>query len=156
MTLKQSPTTGAVTYIDAGGITRVYPPGSDLSAIDSEVAAQITAMFTPEATAAYARYIAAAEAHRPPDPPRSDMVRAETTRRIYAVAQPHTQMNMTGARAAGLFDAGQEAAYAASVQWVANMRAACAAIIANPALDPFDDANWPKCPDNAKALAAAF
>ena len=83
-------------------------------------------------------------------------VKAETTRRIDAVAKPHTRENMIGAQAAGLMTTEQQAAYVAAINWIAQMRAACQAIIANPALDPGDDANWPDCPAEARRLAASF
>lgn len=94
----------------------------------------------------------AAEAHAQ----RAEAVKVETTRRIDAVAKPHTRENMIGAQAAGVMTADQQAAYVASVQWIAAMRAACQAIIADPALDPADDANWPECPDEVIKLAEAF
>jgi hypothetical protein len=87
---------------------------------------------------------------------RADAARAECRRRILAVASEHTQMNMTGAQAAGLFTAPQAAAYAASVQWVAAMRAAWPAIAADADADIADDAEWPECPAEVLALAAAF
>ena len=42
------------------------------------------------------------------------------------------------------------------MQWIADMRAACAAIIASPTLDPADDANLPDCPAEVVALAERF
>lgn len=82
--------------------------------------------------------------------------KVETTRRIDAVAKPHTRENMIGASAAGVLTAEQQAAYIASVQWIADMRAACQAIIADPALDMHDDANWPECPAEVITLAEQF
>src|SRR5690606_975348 len=80
-------------------------------------------------------------------------VKADCGRRIYDVAPQYTQTNIIGARAAGeLGSPEDDAAYLASVQWIADMRAACATIIANPALDPADDANWPDCPAEVAAL----
>ena len=82
--------------------------------------------------------------------------RAECARRILAVASEHTQMNLTGAAAAGAFDAAQMEAYRAALVWIAEMRAACAALAADPAQDPLDDARWPAAPAAVLALAAAF
>lgn len=87
---------------------------------------------------------------------RTALVKAACKSRIYAVASAEAQMNIIGAQAAGEFDAAQQATYAASVQWIADMRAACAAIIDDPDLDPADDANWPACPAAVVALAASF
>jgi len=87
---------------------------------------------------------------------RGARIKAECKRRIYAAASAEAQMNIIGAQAAGQFDAPQQAAYAASVQWIADMRAACAAIVADPALDERNDANWPPCPSEVAALADAF
>lgn len=87
---------------------------------------------------------------------RAALARAECSRRIFAVASETTQMNMTGAAAAGLFSEAQTAAYAASVQWVGAMRAAWPVIAADAEADIADDAEWPECPAAVVALAAAF
>ena len=87
---------------------------------------------------------------------RATLVKASCKRRIYAVASAEAQMNIIGARAAGSFDAAQQDAYAASVQWIADMRAACQTLITDAEADYADDANWPDCPPGAAALAAAF
>lgn len=83
-------------------------------------------------------------------------VKAETTRRIDAVADPYARENMIGAAAAGVLTAAQQTTYAASVQWIADMRAACQALIADPQADFTDDANWPAAPADVVALAAQF
>lgn len=84
-------------------------------------------------------------------------VKAACGRRIYEVAPQYTQTNIIGARAAGELDSPEDdAAYLASVQWIADMRAACATIIANPSLDPGDDSNWPDCPADVMDLAARY
>jgi microcystin-dependent protein len=87
---------------------------------------------------------------------RVEAARAECRRRILAVAAEHTQMNMTGAAAAGLFTAEQQAAYAQAVGWIAAMRGAWPLIAADPEADIADDAEWPACPAEVVALAAAF
>lgn len=81
--------------------------------------------------------------------------KAECGRRICAVAAQHTQINIIGNHLAGLLGEADEAAYLASVQWIADMRAAAATIAAGD-LDMTDDANWPDCPAEAAALAARF
>ena len=101
---------------------------------------------------------------RNPPPPSADQIaaaraaeiKAACKRRIYAVASAEAQINIIGAQAAGNFDAAQEAAYAASVQWIADMRAACQALIADPTADHTDDASWPDCPPDVAALADQF
>lgn len=83
-------------------------------------------------------------------------VKDECRSRIYAVANETAQMNMASFAAANLFTAEQMTAYTSGLQWVAAMRAQCAALIA--AADPSfaDDASWPACPPEAAALAAQF
>lgn len=87
---------------------------------------------------------------------RAQAVKAETTRRIDAVASPYARENMIGAAAAGTLSAEQQAAYVASVQWIAAMRAACQALIALASADFNDDANWPAVSPEVAALASAF
>lgn len=87
---------------------------------------------------------------------RATKVKAECKARIYAVASAEAQMNIIGAQAAGALTASQQTAYAASVQWIAAMRAACQALISDLAADHTDDANWPSCPAEVVALAAQF
>jgi hypothetical protein len=67
----------------------------------------------------------------------------------------HGQHNIIGVQAAGGFTGPQQAAYVAAVQWIGAMRAAAATIAATGA-DPDDNANWPACPPDVAALAAAF
>lgn len=87
---------------------------------------------------------------------RAVQIKAETTRRIDAVASPYARENMIGAAAAGVLAPEQQAAYAASVQWITDMRAACQALIADAAADFTDDANWPAVPAEVVTLAAQF
>lgn len=87
---------------------------------------------------------------------RAVQVKSACRARIYAVASAEAQINIIGAKAAGDLDADQAAAYDASVQWIADMRAACQALIADVDADHTDDASWPDCPENVKALVAAF
>lgn len=83
-------------------------------------------------------------------------IKAECGRRIMAVASQNAQMNMTAACAAGVMSDADKATYAASLLWVAQMRARCAALI--DAADPgyTDDTKWPPCPAPVVALAARF
>ena len=102
-----------------------------------------TQLETPEARAA------AQQAHR------QAVARAECQRRLLAVASEATQINMAAAAAAGLLPKDQMTTYRAWVEWVAAMRVQ-AAVLADKALDPTDDACWPECPPEAIALARAF
>ena len=120
-------------------------PGAALQPVGARVAVQ------PVAPAAPGQHIATWQAEA-----RARAVKAETTRRIDAVASPYARENMIGAAAAGALSAEQQAAYVASVQWIADMRAACQALIADAEADYTADANWPTCPPGAAALAAAF
>lgn len=86
----------------------------------------------------------------------AERVKSECSRRIHAVAAQHTQMNLTGAAAAGALDAAQMAAYAEAVTWIAGMRAACAVLATDRAADFLDDSAWPSAPADVVALAAAF
>jgi len=83
-------------------------------------------------------------------------IKDECRRRIFAVANETAQMNMASHAAAGLFDAGKNAAYLAALTWVAEMRAACAALIAAADAAFLNDEAWPACPPDAAALAANY
>lgn len=88
---------------------------------------------------------------------RTVATKAECGQRIYAVAPQYTQTNIIGARAAGELDSPEDdAAYLAAVKWIADMRAACSTIIANPSLDPGDDSNWPDCPPDVMDLVVRY
>jgi len=87
---------------------------------------------------------------------RAQAVKATCKRRIYAVTSAEAQMNIMGARTAGNFDAAQQDAYVAWVQWIADMRAGCAALITDAEADYTADTNWPACPPEVAALAAEF
>lgn len=87
---------------------------------------------------------------------RTARARAKCERRILAVASRNTQTNIIGAAAAGLFSPPQMAAYVASLAWIAAMRAAWPPMAADPGRDIDDDAEWPACPPEVVALAAAF
>lgn len=83
-------------------------------------------------------------------------IKMECERRIYAVADTNTQMNMVAAAVAGLLDEDGRAALAKAVQWVGAMRAACVALIAAEDETFQDGTHWPVCPPDVAALANAF
>ena len=104
---------------------------------------------------------------------RSETVRAICRARILAVLSISTQQNMAqalslhavqlcrgtqgkGTRAAArLTDANVDIA-AAAQGWIAEMRARCAVLEANPDTDPADDGAWPAPPTGIENLAARF
>lgn len=83
-------------------------------------------------------------------------VKAECRRRIFAVVDAIAQVNLAAAAAADRLEAGQLETYRAGLDWVAAMRVACLPLIADPTLDPTQDAVWPAVPAGVAALAAAF
>lgn len=87
---------------------------------------------------------------------RAALVKAACKRRIYAVASAEAQMNMIGAQAAGDFGTAQHEVCAAWVRWVADMRAACAAILSDTEADYTADVSWPDCPPEVAMLAVTF
>ncbi|TRD16971.1 hypothetical protein [Palleronia caenipelagi] len=96
---------------------------------------------------------------------RKDAVRAECRRRIYAVASAETQSNM--AMAQGQIAARSEAersagdrdilsGIAAALAWVQEMRAAYAALSADPEADYRADGVWPECPPEVQDVVGRF
>lgn len=81
---------------------------------------------------------------------------AECKRRIFAVASTNAQVNMAAARAAGILSSDDEAAFLAGLQWITAMRAACAELVAQEAVEFIDDGEWPACPAAVITLAARF
>lgn len=82
-------------------------------------------------------------------------IKAECRRRIHAVASAECQMNIIGARAAGMLPKPQADALAQALDWIAAMRARVAAL-AEAGGDYTADAAWPPCPDAVRALADRF
>lgn len=82
--------------------------------------------------------------------------RAECEGRIYAVAPATTQMNMTAARAAGVMNAADQAAYAAALVWVQDMRAAYRALVAAADADFALDSKWPPVPAAVAELCSRY
>lgn len=80
----------------------------------------------------------------------------ECKQRIFAVASTNAQVNMAAARASGVLSSADETAFADGLQWIASMRAACAALIAAEDKTYADDSHWPACPSEVAALAAKF
>ncbi|WP_212525842.1 hypothetical protein [Actibacterium sp. MT2.3-13A] len=148
--IKQHPN-GIIDFVQ-DGVALSIGPGHDVRVMPKEVQ-DLAATWTQEQIDAY---------RGPQRTPaellalRIEAVKSETTRRIDAAAAPHTRENMIGAAAAGVLTASQQAAYAASVQWIADMRAACQALIADSTADYRADANWPPLPPEVAALAAQF
>lgn len=91
-----------------------------------------------------------------PPSPTVENIKAECSRRIFAIANSNAQMNMASFAAAGVFNASQMAAYTAGLQWIAAMRAKCAVLIVNSDPAFAEDSSWPACPAAAAALAAQF
>lgn len=96
------------------------------------------------------------EALTPPPVDLPAQIKMECERRIYAVADANTQMNMVAAAIAGLLDDDGRAALSKAVQWVGVMRAACVALIAAEDETFQDGAHWPPCPPDVVALAGSF
>lgn len=86
---------------------------------------------------------------------RQTMAKAECARRILAVADQTAQLNLAAAAAGGALDPIQLATYQSGVAWIAAMRSQWL-IIADNALDPKDNANWPSVPAGVAELGAAF
>lgn len=87
---------------------------------------------------------------------RAAVVKADCTRRILDVADQAAQINLAAALAVGALSDMDAATYQDGQMWIHAMRAACKRIIANPGLDPSDDANWPTAPDAVVALVARY
>lgn len=88
-------------------------------------------------------------------PPSEEDGRAECHRRILAVVDRETQLNLAAAAAVDGLTTAQRAAYIEGLDWISAMRAAWPALIASGA-DLFDDSNWPAPPESAAALVAAY
>jgi hypothetical protein len=92
---------------------------------------------------------AAAAAH-------AETVKAECSRRIYAILDAPTVSNVQGAVLAGELDDGEMAVFRSGRAWVNAMLEASRAIAANPDADPTADTAWPAVPDGMIELAARF
>ena len=84
-----------------------------------------------------------------------EAARSECRRRILDVVDETAQINLAAAVAAGLLSEEELSIYRAGLGWVAQMRAAWAAM-AEAGQDPAEDANWPAVPPGAAELAARF
>ncbi len=87
---------------------------------------------------------------------RIEVVKAECRQRIFAAASQTTQMNLTAASSADRLSPEQKAMWAAALQWVDDMRAACPPLIGDPNADYTLDSVWPALPDGVAALVAQF
>jgi len=92
-------------------------------------------------------------------------IKAETRRRIYAVASSEAQMNMAAAtavisgKAASARSDAEKATLVgaeAAIGWVAAMRLTIATLAADPDADFTADAAWPDVPDEAQDMIANF
>lgn len=96
------------------------------------------------------------DALNPPTVSLTDAIKSECERRIYAIADSNTQMNMVAAAATHLLDEAGTAALTLAVQWVGAMRAAASGLIAAADQTYANDAHWPPCPADVVALANTF
>jgi hypothetical protein len=87
---------------------------------------------------------------------RGAAVKAEAGRRIYAVADQIAQMNLIAAASAGRLGPAQMTTWKSGLQWVDDMRAASASLIADASADHLVDAAWPAVPPGVAELAALF
>jgi hypothetical protein len=83
-------------------------------------------------------------------------VKAECSRRIYALADAHAQMNLASVAAAGLLTAEHMATYQSGLGWIAAMRLTCVGLVGNVKADFMAEAAWPDIPSGVAELAAAF
>lgn len=81
--------------------------------------------------------------------------KAECHRRILAVVDTTTQINLNAAASADLLTVEQRAIYVAGLLWIRAMQAAWPGLV-DACADLSDDANWPAVPDGAVELASAF
>ena len=107
---------------------------------------------------AFLEWQASGKTASPYQPPPFDpgVVFDECKRRIFAVASTNAQLNRAAARAAGVMSTEDETAFASGLQWIADMRTSCAALIAAQDATFADEAHWPACPAETAALAARF
>jgi len=87
---------------------------------------------------------------------RASSIKTECKARILAVCNEVVQINLAAAAAAGRLSPDQQAAFGAGLQWIEDMRAACAARIADTATDPSERADWPPVPVGVAELTQAF
>lgn len=85
-----------------------------------------------------------------------ELIRGEVARRILTRASANTQMNMTGAAAAGFLSEDEMEAYKQGLIWVSQMRAKGAELVSNNVDDYFADSHWPVPSDAAVELAGKF
>lgn len=88
---------------------------------------------------AYARAMTAPLPLRPYD------INQECQRRIYAVASPNTQQNMTAYVTAGMASDDEKDAFRAVLTWVAAMREAARKLVSDMDTTYRDDSHWPEC-----------
>ena len=83
-------------------------------------------------------------------------IKAECQKRIYAVASPNCQMNMTAYVAGDLANPQDKKSFINSLSWVQAMRGVCLGLIAGNATEFSNDSLWPICPDDVIVLASKF
>ena len=86
----------------------------------------------------------------------ADRVKTDCGLRIYAVASDNAQKNMLATIVAGGMSDADKALFAAGVQWIAAMQAACRRMIADADPQFADDSKWPAVPAGVAELAARF
>ena len=84
------------------------------------------------------------------------LVKDECKKRIYAVADETTQMNLAAAAATDLLSSEDLSTFKASLAWVAAMRANVATLVAADDEDYAADAKWPAVPAGAVELGKKY
>lgn len=83
-------------------------------------------------------------------------IKSECKRRIYAEIDAVAQINLASAAAGGLLSDASAKTYASGLKWIADMRAACADLIASADESYGDDDHWPKIPKSVRALVDKY
>lgn len=103
------------------------------------------------------------EVRNPPPPSREQLIehrmqniKAECSRRIFAVVDQTAQINLTAAASAGRMTDAQMTTYREVLAWVDDMRAACLPLIVGDEADYLADASWPDVMDGIAELLAVF
>ena len=84
------------------------------------------------------------------------LIKEECGKRIFAIADANTQMNLSAAAATGLLSAEDMDTFKAALGWVAAMRANVATLVGADDEDFADDAKWPTVPAGVAELAAKY
>lgn len=79
----------------------------------------------------------------------------ECKRRIVAVANETTQLNLAAAAGAGVLTEEQRLAYISGVQWITTMRSIWPQLVLEEK-DISEDSNWPEVPEAVYSLVKAY